>query len=127
MGMRQGEILGLTLPDIDFKENTIDVNKQYLRYTDNGKPRMRIDVLKSNNSYRKIYMTNFVSYILQDYIDNMKIINLNNQHLFINHRTERIISHTTVYYYFTNFLKKKQSKTYCISRSPASPCYHAHK
>lgn len=112
MGMRQGEILGLSLKDVDFAQNTIDINKQYLRYTaSEGKSAKKIAALKTKNSYRKIYMTIFVSNILRDYIDNMKIIDMKNQYLFIDPKTKEIISHNSVQYYFNKFLKENKFKS----------------
>ncbi len=111
MGMRQGEILGLSLRDVDFAQNTIDINKQYLRYTaSEGKSAKKIDVLKTKNSYRQIYMTIFVSNTLREYIDNMKIIDMKNQYLFIDPKTKDIISHNSVYYKFSKLLKKYDLK-----------------
>jgi integrase len=36
-GLRQGEILGLTIADIDLANNYIDVNKQYVSHYKKGK------------------------------------------------------------------------------------------
>lgn len=111
MGMRQGEILGLSLKDIDFNKNTIDINKQYLRYTTaEGKSGKKIDVLKTKNSYRKIYMTNLVADTLKDYTDNLKVIDLQNQYLFMLPGTNKIMPHGSVYYFFSKMLKEKQLK-----------------
>jgi integrase len=72
-GMRQGEILGLSISDIDFEEKTINVNKQYGRVYIDGKLKRHTIDTKTENSVRKIYVPDFLLVILKQYIESMKI------------------------------------------------------
>lgn len=98
-GLRQGEILGLTITDIDLKNNCIDVNKQYVTHYKNGKVYHEIAMTKTDNSIRKVYMPVAVSKILEQYIDKLKVLNINldKQYLFINPKTQAIYDHNAIY------------------------------
>ena len=92
-GLRAGEMMALTWSDIDFKANTLTINKQLKRRKSDGA--YEIGTLKSKNSYRVIPMSNFLSKELKKIqkefptnIDNRLIsinatvtltVNLNNQ------------------------------------------------
>lgn len=69
-GLRVGEIVGLTWNDIDFKNKTININKQWKFNSDGeytfGKP-------KSTNSYRIVPMTAYVSKALLEYKKNSPV------------------------------------------------------
>lgn len=106
-GLRQGEILGLTIADIDLKNNYIDVNKQYVSHYKNDKVHHAIAATKTDNSVRKVYMPATVSKVLEQYINKLKILNINpdKQFLFINPKTQAIYDHNAVYRRF-----KKMSK-----------------
>lgn len=107
MGYRQGEILGIALPDIDFETNIIDINKQFLRcQKQDSKNGNKISKLKTENSYRKTYMPEFVSVILKEYVDSIKIIDIKNQLIFINPRTGKPYSHKSLYNRFSKLLEK---------------------
>ena len=106
-GLRQGEILGLTIPDIDLDNNYIDVNKQYVSHYKNGKVHHAIASTKTNNSIRKVYMPVAVSNALEQYIDNLKVLNIDpdKQYLFINPKTQEIYDHNAVYRRFKKMAK----------------------
>jgi len=129
MGMRKGEILALTIKDIDFESNTININKQLILHIDNKKHTFIIGEPKTNNSYRKIYMTDIVKKELKKYIDNLNIINIEQekQYIFINPETQKIYAPSTVNYRLKALLEKKQIETYKISRFKTSACNYAHK
>ena len=66
-GMRVGELLALTLEDIDFENGVINVSKSYQRID-------RRDVItepKTPKSKRKIVMPEFLAVDLQDYINHL--------------------------------------------------------
>lgn len=106
-GLRQGEILGLTIADIDLKNNYIDVNKQYVSHYKNGKVYHEISSTKTDNSIRKVYMPTAVCKILEQYINNLKILNINldKQYLFINPKTQAIYDHNAIYRRFKKLAK----------------------
>lgn len=63
-GMRLGEVLALTVDDIDLKRNKIRVNKNLL---DNG----TISTTKTPNSIRSVYICNELKEILENYLKNI--------------------------------------------------------
>ena len=63
-GMRVGELLALTINDIDFKHNKISINKTFYRLT--GKD--TIQPPKTANSERVIDIPDFLTEELQDYV-----------------------------------------------------------
>ena len=65
-GLRIGEILGLTWDDIDFKNCTIDINKQWKRL----KTGWGLGNCKTANSYRKVPFNNYVKKALLEYKNN---------------------------------------------------------
>jgi integrase len=107
-GLRQGEILGLTIPDIDLDNNYINVNKQYVSHYKNGKVYHEIASTKTANSIRKVYMPVAVSNALEQYIDNLKVLNINldKQYLFINPKTQAIYDHNAIYRRFKKMAKR---------------------
>lgn len=75
-GLRPGELFALTLDDIDFKENTINVDKtlvyqQYL--TDTGKE-FHLEPPKTKQSYRKVPMNSVCKEYLLKQIELKKIV-----------------------------------------------------
>ncbi len=62
--MRLGEILGLTWNDVDFKDNTVNVNKQW-KILKNGKS--GFGPVKSKNSNRIIPISKNVKNELKNY------------------------------------------------------------
>ncbi len=62
-GLREGELLALTLKDLDFKNNIINVSKSYARL--NGKD--LIMPPKTEKSKRKVYMPESVMNMIQEY------------------------------------------------------------
>lgn len=62
--LRCGEVLGLTWQDGDFKNNTIDINKQWKRY--NGK-KHHLGELKTAASYSVVPLPPRTKYALQQY------------------------------------------------------------
>lgn len=80
-GLRAGEIMALTWSDIDFKNNTLIVNKQLKRRKSDGA--YEIGSLKSKNSYRVIPLSNFLRKELI-YIQKNFPLNFDNRLLNIN-------------------------------------------
>ena len=71
-GLRIGEVLALTHKDIDFKENTVNVNKS-LRYMNRGNGcEFIIDETKTASSIRKVPLHNNLIEILNLHIQNEK-------------------------------------------------------
>lgn len=83
MGYRIGETIGLTVPVVDFEENSIDISTQLLRYNEDNHTKYETSKPKSPNSVRKSCMPNFVSSTLEAWIRNIKVTDLE-QHLFVN-------------------------------------------
>lgn len=106
-GLRQGEILGLTIADIDLENNYINVNKQYVSYYKSGKFYHEIDKTKTDNSIRKVYMPAAVNKVLEQFIDNKKVLDINpdKQYLFINPKTKKIYDHNAIYRRFKKMAK----------------------
>lgn len=105
MGYRQGETLGLTIPDIDFNEDTINLSKQRLRYYDENKLKYETSAPKTPNSERKSYLPDFVKEVLSDFIKNIKMTDIE-QHLFVNPKTGKVYTHGALYARFKKLLKK---------------------
>ena len=72
-GMRKGEILGLQWSDIDFENQTINVNKQLSRLKNYDTPETSKTILaiqyntKTNNSTRKVAMCDSLKKILENH------------------------------------------------------------
>lgn len=103
-GLRESEILGLTLSDIDFKDNVITVNKQFSYVLDGDERKKDITDTKSKNSIRKVYMPNVLTHVLKEYIDSMKVISKDG-YLFFNHKTGKMHGRTTFTKEFSKMLK----------------------
>jgi len=99
--------LRLTIPDIDLDNNYIDVNKQYVSHYKNGKVYHEIASTKTDNSIRKVYMPVAVSNAIEQYIDNLKVLNIDpdKQYLFINQKTQAIYDHNAIYRRFKKMAK----------------------
>ncbi|WP_064607266.1 tyrosine-type recombinase/integrase [Streptobacillus moniliformis] len=70
-GARPGEISGLTLQDLDYNNNTININKTRISSTFSNTP-------KNNASYRQITLPQNIIELLKSYTDNLpKIDNFN--------------------------------------------------
>lgn len=112
MGMRKDEILALNIKDIDFESNTININKQLIIHMENKKYNFIIGEPKTNNSYRKIYITNLVNKELKNFIDNINIFNIGQekQYLFVNPITQKIYAPSTVNYRLKELLEKNKMK-----------------
>lgn len=104
MGYRQGEVLGLTIPDFDFNNNTIDLSKQRLRFFDGIETKYEEAPPKTPNSERKSYMPSFVKEVILEYIHKMKVTDVE-QHLFINPNKGTVYTHGAVYLRFKKLLK----------------------
>lgn len=63
-GCRYGEILGITWDDVNFTDNTISINKQFVRIS---KSECRIGPLKTKGSYRVLPMPPSLVRVLKDY------------------------------------------------------------
>ncbi len=79
-GMRLGEMLALTVKDIDFKANTISINKTYSK----SKGKILVTAPKTEGSIRVIQVSKKVIKILEEYVS--KIYKYNDEtRLFIYH------------------------------------------
>ena len=56
MGLRCGELIGLSWDNVDFEEGTIDINHQLLYKKKDGKYRLYADSPKSRSGIRKLVM-----------------------------------------------------------------------
>lgn len=92
-GCRIGEILGLTVNDIDTENNTINVNKQWKKLTNN---KYGMGDLKTTNSYRIIPTPSFVIQKIKNYIDKRNLQQL--QRLFPYKSTNAVSSNLRIYY-----------------------------
>lgn len=91
-GMRQAEILALHIRDINLEEKTINIDKQNARILDDDNNIVRgLADTKTENSIRKIFMPDFLSVIIKDYINSLKIIPTDGA-LFYNHAYKNIYS-----------------------------------
>ncbi len=66
-GMREGELLALTLNDIDFKENKIHISKTYYRIAQKD----LINAPKTESGARTIDIPEFLNQEIQDYISHL--------------------------------------------------------
>lgn len=104
-GLRNSEIRALTLDDIDFKNNIINVNKQIGQYRDKNGQIIEGEIpTKTEGSTRKIYAPNFVMETLKQYIDNLPYLPMSKQ-IFWSHLTRKPISKHCLSKRFTNLLK----------------------
>lgn len=79
-GLRLGEILGLTLDNIDLNNRTIVVSQQWKHIKKDGKKSIYgFGTLKSKNSYRTVPMTVTLYEYLKKLRDSKKVININNR------------------------------------------------
>lgn len=69
-GLRRGEIFGLRLRDIDFKESKISIVETMVRF--NGE--WIIKPPKNETSQRKIKVPDFVIYAISDYLTSLKVV-----------------------------------------------------
>lgn len=65
-GLRIGELLALTEKDIDFKSNTISINKQYSRWTKDVVPP------KTKTSVRKVTLPSYCMEHIRTYLDSLQ-------------------------------------------------------
>ncbi|WP_438335198.1 tyrosine-type recombinase/integrase [Clostridium cochlearium] len=72
-GMRLGELLGLTWDNVDFKNNTITVNKQWKKLTSSE---WGFGTVKSKNSNRTIPISHTV---IKELLKHKNVININNR------------------------------------------------
>lgn len=104
-GLRKGEILGLKVKDIDFSNNSININKQYaVKFENNVVTRDVKDTTKSSNSTRIVYLPQKVMNYIKDYIRLMKFTD--NVFLMYNVIEKKIYSHNTANLFLTKFLIK---------------------
>lgn len=108
-GLRKGEALALTIDDIDFKENTISINKQMANKIVNGNMVFQIANTKTENSIRKVYMPVFLAQEIKKYINNMNPIPITKQ-LFVNQRYNTVYSTNGINSILNIFLKRNNLK-----------------
>lgn len=75
-GLRLGEILGLTWDDVDFKKNTINVNKQWKEFKNSM---YGFGELKTKNSKRIIPVPKTTLKELEEYKNSNKVVCINNR------------------------------------------------
>ena len=104
-GLRNSEIRALTISDIDFKANTISVNKQMsMIKNDQGKERDKPMDPKTDSSKRKIFMPVFVSEVLKEHIRTMQYIPIT-KYLFFSHVTKVPVTKHALSKRFKNVLE----------------------
>lgn len=91
-GLRNSEIRGLTLTDIDYQNGTINIDKQ-IGEVRNEKGVIEEGVIspKTPSSTRKIYVPKFILDVLKEYIDSLPYIPTSKQ-LFWSHITRKPVS-----------------------------------
>lgn len=104
-GMRVSEILSLTISDINFSENSININKQHGLILKNGKLVRSTTDTKTENSVRKIYIPDFLAGIIKEYINSLKILNKDG-YIFYNVHKNNIYSHKAFTEPFAELLKE---------------------
>ncbi|MDD4089676.1 MAG: tyrosine-type recombinase/integrase, partial [Tissierellia bacterium] len=74
----------------------------------NSKVYHEITLPKTDNSIRKVYMPEDVANIIEQYINKLKVLNINpdKQFLFINSKTQRVYDHNAVYRRFKKMCKE---------------------
>lgn len=82
-GIRLGELLALTIEDVDFKNKTLIINKSYQRLDKEDV----VTIPKTEKSNRVIHMPDFLVDDLKDYID----------HVYLNEPTTRLLPVTKYY------------------------------
>lgn len=103
-GMRQAEILALKINDINFKNNSINVNKQYgITIDENNKVKRELINTKTENSIRTVYIPEHLTFLIKNYIKNLKILDLNG-HLFYIQKSNNIVSREYVTKKFRDLL-----------------------
>lgn len=66
-GLRVGEVTGITWNDVDFKEKTINIDKQFTLIAGGGKHEYHISKPKTDSGYRKIPMSEDVFEMMQEH------------------------------------------------------------
>jgi len=101
-GLRMGEILGLKVEDIDFKNNSIAINKQIGKVKDkNGKTIRGEKPPKTKNSIRKVYAPDFVLKVAKEHIKQLSPMPITGN-LF--YRNESIMSEISIRRFYKNVL-----------------------
>lgn len=106
-GFREGEMHALTIKDIDFKENSVNINKQYTTTHLENKVRKQgiKHKTKSPNSTRVTYLPMFLMKIIHDYIKSMPYVPPGG-YLFWNFERKKIYDKSAINYAFKEFLKR---------------------
>ncbi|HAQ40953.1 MAG TPA: hypothetical protein DCM73_09060 [Clostridiales bacterium] len=105
-GLRLSEIRALTIDDIDFKNGTINIDKQIGEIRDkDGKIIQGVTPPKTETSNRKIYAPDFVMETLRKHIDSMSYIPITKQ-IFWSHKTQKPLSRSPLPLAFKRLLKK---------------------
>lgn len=103
-GFRKGEVLALTINDLDFKENSVNINKQVTTYpNEDGIEKQEVKYkTKSHNSFRKVYLPVTAMANVKEYLQSMP--HMFNKYLFWNFERNKLYNNTTVWYAFRKFL-----------------------
>lgn len=112
-GLRKGEILGININDaINFKENSIKVFRQYAKVKDESTGKIVHEIkekLKTDNSYRTVYLPKYIMDNIKDYINTLNPIPISG-YLFINPETGDFYSKGSINKAFDNLLKQNKIK-----------------
>lgn len=102
-GLRLGEIIGLTLQDIDLKERRLSVNHQLCRERKKG-GKLYIDTLKTNDGKRDIYISDRANESLVRLIERRRnetnievVIDGYSNFLLASHKQSKIVTHEMLY------------------------------
>lgn len=127
-GLRISELCGLTINDIDFKNNTISVNHQIVinRY---NKPQV-VDNLKSKSSVREIPMIKQVKHFFEEIIDKTlkseRILTIDNYTGFLFLTKRGTITNAKIWEYRFNMIVRKYNSTHEYQLPKITPhvCRH---
>lgn len=110
-GLRKGEILGININDaINFKDNSIKVFRQYAKVKDKSTGKIKNEIkekLKTDNSYRVVYLPKFVMDNIKDYINTLNPIPISG-YLFINPETGDFYSKSSINKAFDTLLTQNK-------------------
>lgn len=107
-GMRMGEIIGLKLSDINFKNNSISISRQIGVVLEKGKTTVGVKKPKSKNSIRTIYAPDFV---IESIKERLKEIHSIDPDVFLfSNKNGEIYTKTAIRDYFQRVLKQNNIK-----------------
>lgn len=101
LGARRGEIMGIYLPNINFKEKSLKLDRTVYEANNQIKVKQK---LKTKKSHRVIKLSNFCFSELMYYLKNIR--DNNSEYLFFDSVTNDLIKPTTIYQNFKRLAKR---------------------